>query len=658
MHEAPRPRALRRRRLLGAAWFGAVLVGSMLVTAPAFATNATIDHLEPNEDGLQVVVSLEDLPDGVSPDLDTVTTTFNGEPVESTAQPLSGATDDIKRTVILSMDVSNSMKGERFEAAKEAANTFLDNVPAGVDVGVVTFASDVELAQPPTQDLDAVRDVIAGLELSRETSLYDGVIEAVSASGTEGARDVLLLSDGRDTSNTAIEDATTAIEKSGAKVDVVALAQEETDKALLQRLADAGNGQVLSADDPEALSALFASEAETLAQQVLVTAVPTAEMAGTEGTMEITLQVDSVPTTAEAFASIPGGGGANGGGEVAAQELTPVEPGLQVPPGLMYGGLAAAALAVMLIIVLAVGGVRDSRQDEVDRNIEAYTRKGARKLAEASRAEAQNASVTSQAVAVAESVLEGQQGLETALGDRLEAAGLALKPAEWLLVHMGVAIGFGIGGLLLGGGSVLFMLVGFVLGLMAPWIYLIFKQKRRVAAFNNQLADTLQLMAGSLSAGLSLAQSVDTVVREGSDPMAAEFRRALVETRLGVEIEHALMGISERMKSVDFEWVVMAIRIQREVGGNLSELLNKVAETIREREYLERQVKTLSAEGRLSVWILGGLPIGFMAYLMVANPSYVEPMFSNPLGWAMLIVMTVLLTAGIFWMKKLVKVEV
>jgi tight adherence protein B len=112
------------------------------------------------------------------------------------------------------------------------------------------------------------------------------------------------------------------------------------------------------------------------------------------------------------------------------------------------------------------------------------------------------------------------------------------------------------------------------------------------------------------------------------------------------------------MGSVDFEWVVMAIRIQRSVGGNLSELLNKVAETIREREYLERQVKALSAEGRLSVWILGGLPPGFMLYLGLANPSYLEPMFRSPLGWAMLILMAIMLTVGIFWMKKVVKVEV
>jgi tight adherence protein B len=151
---------------------------------------------------------------------------------------------------------------------------------------------------------------------------------------------------------------------------------------------------------------------------------------------------------------------------------------------------------------------------------------------------------------------------------------------------------------------------------------------------------------------------VDTVVREGSEPICSEFRRALVEARLGVEIEDAMEGVAERMESVDFGWVVMAIRIQREVGGNLSELLNNVAATIREREYLERQVAALSAEGRLSVWILGGLPPAFLGYLMLSNPSYLEPLISTTIGYVLLGVMAVLLTAGILWMKKLVKVEV
>jgi tight adherence protein B len=123
-------------------------------------------------------------------------------------------------------------------------------------------------------------------------------------------------------------------------------------------------------------------------------------------------------------------------------------------------------------------------------------------------------------------------------------------------------------------------------------------------------------------------------------------------------MEDAMEGVAKRMESVDFEWVVMAIRIQREVGGNLSELLTNVAATIREREYLERQVQALSAEGRLSCYVLGGMPPGFLLYLALSKPDYVKPMYTTPIGWILMAVMAALLGVGVFWMSKLAKVDV
>ena len=178
------------------------------------------------------------------------------------------------------------------------------------------------------------------------------------------------------------------------------------------------------------------------------------------------------------------------------------------------------------------------------------------------------------------------------------------------------------------------MLVIF-LAVIGPWLYLRRKKKKRLKAFGEGLADTLQLMSGSLSAGLSLSQSVDTIVREGNESIATEFRRVVIESRLGVTIEDALEGVASRMQSRDFGWVVMAIRIQREVGGNLAELLLTVAATLREREYLRRHVRALSAEGRLSCYVLGGLPPGFLAYLTLTKPDYVAPMYSTPIGWVL-----------------------
>jgi tight adherence protein B len=654
--------SLRSFSLRGAALTTALAgaaVATLLGASPASAATSNIDHVESADGKLQLIVSMSDLAEGESPDLDTVGVTFDGEPVPAEVQPLSEAPEAVRRTAVLAMDVSKSMSGEKFEGAKKAAEAFLDKVPEDVFVGLVTFADDVTVAHEPTRDTDAVREVLSSLELTKETRLYDGVLGAIDVGGTEGARSLLVLSDGRDTSDTSLEAVTEEVEASGVHLDVVALAQGDKDTALLEQLAEAGSGQVLSADDPEALSEVFSQEAAVLAQQLLVTVTPPPDFGGQEGTIAVTLEAGGLTTSDEAFVALPQSQEQVGGGELGS-ELEPVEPGMMIPQGYMYAGIGAATVGVLLILILLLGGSGEKKADALDRRIEAYTRSGAKKLAAANR-EAENSSnstMTQQAVAVAESVLEGQKGLEVALGGRLEAAGLALKPAEWLLIHFGVALGFGVISLLLGGGNLLFMLLGLFFGLVTPWLFLAIKRKRRLSAFTNQLADTLQLMAGSLSAGLSLAQSVDTVVREGTDPMAAEFRRALVESRLGIEIEEALNGVATRMQSVDFEWVVMAIRIQREVGGNLSELLNKVAETIREREYLQRQVKTLSAEGRLSVWILGGLPPGFMLYLGMANPTYLQPMFSSPLGWAMLTVMGVLLAGGIFWMKKVVKVEV
>ena len=179
-----------------------------------------------------------------------------------------------------------------------------------------------------------------------------------------------------------------------------------------------------------------------------------------------------------------------------------------------------------------------------------------------------------------------------------------------------------------------------------------------VGIFLAQLPDTLQLIAGSLSAGYSMPQAIDTVVREADQPIAAEFNRALVEARLGVPIEDALDRVAERMHSRDFGWVVMAVRIQREVGGNLAKLLTTVAATLRERERLRRQVKVLSAEGRLSAWILGLLPPVFSVYLLLTQPTYLKPLVTEPLGILLLSLGLTLLAVGVLWMRKAIKVEV
>jgi tight adherence protein B len=262
------------------------------------------------------------------------------------------------------------------------------------------------------------------------------------------------------------------------------------------------------------------------------------------------------------------------------------------------------------------------------------------------------------AKSAAANVLKRNRGLEVKIAHRLDGAGSSWRPAEWLLMHAGVFLLVSVVGLLLGKGNLIIGLIFIVLGAIGPWFYLGFRRKRRKKKFERGLPDTLQLMSGSLAAGLSLAQSVDTIVREGPEPIASEFRKVLVETRLGLSLETALQGVADRFESKDFDWVVMAINIQRQVGGNLAELLNTVAATMREREYMRRQVAALAAEGKLSAMVLGGLPPAFMLYLLVANHTYVIVLFTRPIGIAMLVGGAMILSVGVFWMSRIVKVEV
>jgi tight adherence protein B len=255
-------------------------------------------------------------------------------------------------------------------------------------------------------------------------------------------------------------------------------------------------------------------------------------------------------------------------------------------------------------------------------------------------------------------MLKRNKSLEQKIAIRLEGAGSNWRPAEWLLFHAAIFVGVSILGLVIGGGNLILGLVFMSLGALGPWMYLGFRRKRRKKKFESGLPDTLQLMSGSLAAGLSLAQSVDTIVREGPEPIASEFRKVLIETRLGLSLETALQGVADRFQSKDFDWAVMAINIQRQVGGNLAELLNTVAATMREREYIRRQVAALAAEGKLSAYVLGGLPPAFLLYLLLANRTYVIVLFQRPLGIAMLVGGAMILSVGIFWMSRVVKVEV
>ena len=197
-----------------------------------------------------------------------------------------------------------------------------------------------------------------------------------------------------------------------------------------------------------------------------------------------------------------------------------------------------------------------------------------------------------------------------------------------------------------------------LLGLAVPIGAVSVKAGRRRSAFERQLPDALTLLAGTLRAGYSIGQAITAVSEDVPDPLGGELRRAMSEAQLGRPIEDALTGVAERLTSRDFAWTVLAISIQREVGGNLSELLDTVATTMVERERLRREVKGLTAEGRMSAIVLGALPLGMMAFMYVSNPGYLDPLLETTLGKVLLGYSVVSMLIGFAWMKKIITIEV
>jgi tight adherence protein B len=153
-------------------------------------------------------------------------------------------------------------------------------------------------------------------------------------------------------------------------------------------------------------------------------------------------------------------------------------------------------------------------------------------------------------------------------------------------------------------------------------------------------------------------QALDTVAREIPQPAATEFQRVVAEIRLGRPTDDALEALSERVGSSDFRWAVLAVNIQREVGGNLAEILDNVADTLRERAQMRRQIRVLTAEGRLSAWVLTLMPIAIAVYMFAVNPEYIGLLFTTKMGLAMLVGSLILLVIGVFWMRKIVDIDV
>jgi tight adherence protein B len=252
--------------------------------------------------------------------------------------------------------------------------------------------------------------------------------------------------------------------------------------------------------------------------------------------------------------------------------------------------------------------------------------------------------------------MAGRSGLLARVELTLQQADLPLRPAELLFYVPVFAVMAGVIGLMLWG------LVGgiFLVALVAmvPAGYVLHKRDARMKEFERQLPDTLQLLAGAMRAGFSFMQGLETVADESHGAMRRELQRVFTEARLGRGVEEALDETAERMESKDLAWAVMAIRIQREVGGNLAQLLDTVADTMTKRERLRREIKTLTAEGRFSGILVSLFAPAFAGFLFLTRRDYISKLWSESIGIIAIIAAGVMSLIGWLWIRKIVKIEV
>ena len=517
-------------------------------------------------------------------------------------------TDSVE--VIVAFDASESMR-PALDSAKTAANEFVLAMPADVRIGLESFADEVTVLAAPTLDRALLSSQIESIVADGDTALYDVVVGARQRFTPDVVNKVLVvLSDGKDEGSAAgLDDAVAAV--ADIEVETISLTTAETDLASLSAL-----GPVTSADDAAGVSAAFARVASLLVEVIEstpTTTAPTTSSTSTPSTVPATTEAPAAPTTAVPLATV----------------TTPEASSSSV---WLIGGASGVFLGLFLLGWLLFPRERVSK-----------ARLGTAKPSSRSQ-------IGTRTVSAIDEALE-RYGKRADLGETLAIADVSMKPAEFVATVAVVAVVAGSVGLLLGG-LVTAVLVAIAVCL-AVTVYVQRAKAKRQAAFADQLPDVLQLLTTALRSGYGLTQALESVAEDAEEPARSEFAHVLVESRMGRDLTDSMRALAHRMGSKDLEWLVGAIDINRETGGNLSEVLESVGATIRERGRIARQVRTLTAEGRLSARILIAMPLLMLGWQWRANPDNFE-LLTYGVGLVALVVAGILLVVGAVWVNRIV----
>ncbi len=327
-------------------------------------------------------------------------------------------------------------------------------------------------------------------------------------------------------------------------------------------------------------------------------------------------------------------------------------------PLLIFGGIAA----LLLMIGAGVAFFMGSNQQEVDERLEEFVASSTFDMPDDMVEDVEGPDVADRL----DKALSGQNFFQP-LRERLSRSDIKLRVSEYMVVIVLSTIGVAAAGYFFFNRNLILALVGALVGMRLPRMYLGFAANRRMNTFNDQLGDTLNLWVNALRSGYSVLQGMETIATELPPPVSVEFERVVQEVRLGLSVEQALANMYRRVPSEDLDLVITAVNIQREVGGNLAEVLDTISFTIRERVRIKGEIRTLTAQGRASAWIISLLPIVLGLLLYFINPEYVSELWVQedpfllpgvPCGWLVLGIGGLMIGLGAFAVQKMVQIEV
>lgn len=571
-----------------------------------------------------------------------VRVTENGEGVRGlSVVPIASAASG--SAVVLVMDTSRSMAGEPIRNAVRAARAFAARRASTQRLAIVTFDSASRVLLPFTTDPGEIDAALAAEpELAEGTRVYDGVRRAARLVGSEavGPATIVVLSDGADTgSQASAADAERAARAARTRVFSVGLRSREYAAEPLRRLATSTGGVYTEASSSAQLTGIYDDLSARFASEHIVRY---RSLAGDDTRVRVRIKIDGFPGAATAGYRTP----ALPRTEAAPYERSIVE---RVWASRLMMLLIALAVAALLAAG-AVWAVRPRGRSVVERLSQFVSVVGPATGAP----KGGGTPITETVFTSAERSLARTSWWPGFKND-LEIAEVkmpAVQIALWTLAGTLFAMW------LL---NALFGPLAALLGLVVPLVvrgYVKRKLERKRRLFGDQLPDNLQVLASALRAGHSLVGALSVVIDDAPEPSRSEFQRVIADEQLGVPLEDALEVVVKRMDNQDLEQVALVAALQRQTGANSAEVLDRVTENVRESQALRRLVRSLTAQGRMSRWVVSFLPVALLLVITLLNPGYIEPLYTNPAGRVMLVMAAIMVVSGSLVIRKIVDIKV